>query len=377
MLFRSGTALGVLLLLATACGGGGGGRPRRPEVPPALPADAPRPGDAPAVTDPPRRVGAALLTPQSSGTTVRLQAISVVSPSVAWASGTGGTFVLTLNGGKTWLTGKVVGADSLEFRDIHAVDARTAYLLSSGNGPKSRIYKTTDGGVNWQIQFINKEPEAFYDCFAFWDRESGLAFSDNVKGVFPMLRTTDGGQRWEDVSNGPAATRGEGAFAASGTCVAVHGSRSAWIATGAGEQARILFTPDRGASWKSFVAPVPQGTGTTGLTTVAFRTPEIGIAAGGDIGKPDGPSSVILTKDGGATWTPGGRPSFEGAVYGIAYVPGTTTVVAVGPKGASASADEGRTWEALDSLSYWSVGFADKKVGWMVGPAGRVTKLEF
>lgn len=374
-LFRSGVAVVSLLLLAAGCGGGGGNR-RRPEVPPALPADAPRPGPAPAVTDPPRTVGPVLLTPQSSGTTVRLQAISAASPTVVWGSGTGGSYVLTLNGGKTWLTGKVAGADSLEFRDVQAVDAKTAYLMSAGNGPSSRIYKTTDGGVNWQIQYINKEPEAFFDCFAFWNKESGLVFSDNVRGVFPMLRTGDGGQRWEDVTNGPAATKGEGAFAASGTCVATHGDKSAWIATGAGEQARILFTPDRGATWKSWVVPVPQGTPTTGLTSVAFRTPLDGIAGGGDIGKPDGQGSIILTRDGGATWTAGGTPTFAGAVYGIALVPSTTMAVAVGPKGASWSSDDGRTWQALDTLSYWSATFADRKTGWMVGPGGRITRID-
>lgn len=375
MRFPVGVVACSLAVLSAACGGGGS--PRRPDAPPALPADAPRPGDAPPVTDSARQVGPVTLTPQSSGVTVRLQAISAVSPDIVWASGVRGTFMVTRNGGRTWLTGKVVGADSLEFRDVEGVDGKTAYLMSSGNGTQSRIYKTTDGGINWQIQFINREPEAFFDCFAFWDKESGLLFSDNVKGVFPMLRTTDGGQRWEDVTNGPAATKGEGAFAASGTCVATHGGKQAWIATGAGEQSRILSTPDRGATWKSVVAPVPQGTGTTGLTTVAFRNAEIGIAAGGDIGQPDGPSSVILTKDGGATWSAGGAVTFAGAVYGVAWVPSTTNVVAVGPKGASWSADEGRTWQALDSLGYWSVGFTEKKVGWMVGPAGRITKLQF
>lgn len=370
MVFRPGLVLPVLAL--TACGGGAS-----PRVPPAPPASAPRPGPAPAVVEPPRQVGSATLTPQSSGTTARLQAVSVVNERIVWASGTGGTFALTTNGGTTWLTAQVAGADSLEFRDIHAVDAKTAYLLSAGPGTKSRIYKTIDGGVNWQIQFVNREPQAFYDCFAFWDRQSGLAFSDNVGGRFPLLRTSDGGFRWEELSTAPPATRGEGAFAASGTCVTTVGSRSAWIATGAGEEARILYTLDRGATWRSVSVPVPHGTATTGLTSVAFRTPRIGIAAGGDIGNPEDSPSIITTADGGATWTAGGQPTFSGPAYGVVYVPGGTQVVAVGPKGASWSPDDGRTWQPLDTLAYWSASFAGRKAGWLVGPEGRITKVSF
>jgi photosystem II stability/assembly factor-like uncharacterized protein len=357
---------------ALACAGGGG-----PRVPPLPPAGAPRPGPAPAEVEPPRQVGPATLTPQVSGTTARLQAVSAVNERIVWASGTGGTFVLTTDGGATWLTAKVAGADSLEFRDVHAVSAKTAYLLSAGPGTRSRIYKTTDGGVNWQIQFVNREPDAFYDCFGFWDQRHGLAFSDNVQGRFPMLRTSDGGQHWDDLTTGPAATKGEGGFAASGTCVTTLGSHAAWIATGAGEQARVLFTPDRGATWKSYAAPVPQGTSTTGLTSVAFRTPRDGVAAGGDIAAADGEASVISTGDGGATWTAGGQPTFPGAIYGVVYVPGGTMVVAVGPKGASWSPDEGRAWQPLDTLAYWSAAFASRKAGWLVGPGGRITRVSF
>lgn len=377
MLFRIGTAIPALMALTLACGGGGTPRDRAaPRTPPAPPAGAPVPGPA-ATLDPPRQVGPATLTPQSSGTTARLQAISVVSDQVVWASGTGGTFVLTRNGGTTWLTARVAGADSLEFRDIHAVDGKTAYLMSSGSGPGSRIYKTTDGGINWQIQYINKVPGAFYDCFAFWDKESGIAFSDNVDGKFPLLRTANGGLYWEDLTTAPPATKGEGAFAASGTCVSTFGGKSAWISTGAGEEARVLYTPDRGNTWQSWIAPVKHGTATTGLTSIGFRTAKIGIAAGGDIGSPDGPSSVISTSDGGVSWTQGGQPTFGGAIYGVVYLPGTTDAVAVGPKGASWSPDEGHSWQPLDTLSYWSAGFASRKAGWLVGPAGRITKVRF
>jgi hypothetical protein len=41
------------------------------------------------------------LTPQQSGTTVRLQAVSAVNARVVWASGVGGTFTLTTDGGAT------------------------------------------------------------------------------------------------------------------------------------------------------------------------------------------------------------------------------------------------------------------------------------
>ncbi len=376
MLFRPGTAIPVLAALTLACGGGGAPRDRRPQTPPAPPVGAPVPGPA-AVLDPPRTVGPATLTPQSSGTTARLQAISVVSEQVAWASGTQGTFVLTRNGGTTWLVSRVAGADSLEFRDIHAVDGKTAYLMSAGSGSASRIYKTTDGGINWQIQYINKNPGAFYDCFAFWDKESGIAFSDNVDGKFPVLRTSNGGQYWEELTTAPPATKGEGAFAASGNCLTTFGSRSAWVSTGAGEESRVLYTPDRGNTWQSWIAPVKHGTATTGLTSIGFRTAKIGIAVGGDIGVPEGPSSVISTSDGGMTWTQGGQPTFTGAIYGVVYVPGSAHSVAVGPKGASWSPDEGHTWQPLDSLGYWSAGFASKKAGWLVGPQGRITKVSF
>jgi photosystem II stability/assembly factor-like uncharacterized protein len=349
----------------------------------------PRPEEPEPAPLPPPRISpsGATLQDQVSGTTQRLQAVSVVDPNIVWASGTGGTFAVTHNGGQSWRTGVVAGADSLEFRDVEAFDGHVAYLLSAGNGTQSRIYKTEDGGVNWQLQFINRDSLAFYDCLAFWDQRSGIAFSDNVRGVFPIIYTDNGGADWDflsDPSNPsaspvPAATPGEGAFAASGTCLTTVGKEAAFIATGAGTEARILSTTDRGQTWSQVTTPIVQGTPTTGHTSVAFRNGRDGIAVGGDIGKADGETdNVVRTADEGLTWTLGGRPTFTGAIFGAAYVPGTTqTVVAVGPKGASVSADDGLTWQPLDSLPYWSAGFASRAAGWLVGPGGHITKVSF
>ncbi len=121
------------------------------------------------------------------------------------------------------------------------------------------------------------------------------------------------------------------------------------------------------------------GTATTGHTSVSFRNEREGVAVGGDVANNDAANdNVVRTADGGATWTLGGRPPISGALFGAVFVPvGTSTVVGVGPKGAAWSADGGLTWQPLDTLGYWSLGFANKEAGWLVGPEGRITKVSF
>ncbi|HYJ80009.1 MAG TPA: hypothetical protein VEW03_10430 [Longimicrobiaceae bacterium] len=339
----------------------------------ALAACAPAPGP-PAPAGPPL-----LLTPQRSGTTALLQAVSPVSDRVAWASGHRGTYVRTTDGGATWTAGTVPGADSLEFRDVHAVDERTAYLLSAGNGELSRIYKTTDAGRSWTRQFLNRDPRAFFDCFDFWDAQRGVAFSDAVEGRHVVLTTMDGGGSWVRVADAalPAALPGEGAFAASGTCVVARGAGEAWIGTGNSPRSRVLRTGDYGRSWTAVEVPIPAGEA-AGIASLAFRDGRHGAALGGDIGDPAGRGdAVALTADGGRSWTRGARPGFPGAVYGAAYAPGARTPVlaAVGPGGLEVSTDGARSWVRADTAAYWSVGFASPRAGWAVGPGGRITRL--
>src|SRR5687767_4031033 len=107
-------------------------------------------------------------TVQTSGVNVRLRGVSAVSESVAWASGAGSTVLRTVDGGTTWQK-LTVTSDTLDFRDVDAVDAQTAYVLAVGNGPASRIYKTIDAGKTWTPQFKNEDPKAFLDAMSFWE----------------------------------------------------------------------------------------------------------------------------------------------------------------------------------------------------------------
>ena len=322
------------------------------------------------------------LTDQTMTTAVRFQAVHALSAQVAWISGTRGTWARTLDGGANWETGTVPGADSLEFRDVHAAGADTAWLMSAGNGGFSRIYRTTDGGRNWALQFLNQEPRAFFDCISFWDARRGVAVSDAVEGSFVVIRTVDGGDNWERVPIEalPSAVPGEGMFAASGTCLVTQGQNHAWFGTGAGRIARVVRTTDGGATWADALTPIVQDTPTAGIMSLVFFDAQHGMALGGDLAIADDKTdNVAVTTDGGATWSLArGRPTFPGAVYGGAAVPTREgAVVAVGPKGASWTWNGGTAWAALSEDNFWSVGIAPDGTGWMVGPGGKVVRISF
>ena len=197
------------------------------------------------------------LTPQQSGTTQLLISVSPVNSRMVWAAGTGGTYVVTTDGGQTWKVAVVPGAEALQFRDVFGVSDKIAYLMSIGdNTTDFRIYKTVDGGATWKIEFTNQTANAFYDCFAFWTPNRGVTHSDSVNGVFPDIRTTDG-MTWQSIAgNMPPALTGEASFAASGTCITTQDQTNAWIATGGSSTARILATRDGGNSWNAYDTPL-------------------------------------------------------------------------------------------------------------------------
>lgn len=325
------------------------------------------------------RSASAQWTAQDGGTKARLRGLSVVSPRVAWASGSDGACLRTIDAGKTWIARSIPGASGLDFRDVHAVDADTAYLLSIGAGEQSRIYKTADGGASWVLQYTNRDPKGFLDALAFWDAEHGLALGDPVDGRFVILATDDGGKEWKRITSEgmPPALPDEGAFAASGTCLVVQGDGRAWFATGGAKTARIFRSVDRGRTWTAHETPVRAGGPSSGLFSLAFRDAENRIAVGGDHRRPEESGGCVArTNDGGRTWSLArGRPP-AGYRSGVATVPVTrsSVYVAVGPTGTDYSLNGGEDWTPLGEPGFDAVGFAAPDAGWTVGEGGRIAR---
>ncbi len=312
---------------------------------------------------------------QNIETKASLRGLSVVNENVVWASGTGGTVIRTIDGGKTWKVMAVPDAAKLDFRDIEAFDENTAYILSIGNADSSRIYKTTDGGATWKLQFTNDKKEAFFDAIACWDRNNCLAMSDPVDNYYLLISTTDGGDSWKRVvsSKMPRAIDGEAAFAASGTCLIANGKSDAFLVSG-GDAARVFRSTDRGVTWTVANTPMVNGTSGSGIFSIAMFDEKNGVIVGGNYENPNNNNkNLAFTSDGGVTWSAG--KGLGGYRSGVAFVD-RKTIIAVGSSGSDMSVDGGKTWTNLNKINYNVVQAKGKKAIWAAGATGHVAKMK-
>jgi photosystem II stability/assembly factor-like uncharacterized protein len=318
---------------------------------------------------------------QTSGLDSNLRGVSVSSfepeknhEYVVWASGSNGVILRSTNEGSTWKQLHVPGGGDLDFRDVKAFDADTAYVISSGDGDRSRIYKTTDGGKSWKLQYSNKRPGFFLDSLACDSRTHCLALSDPVDGKFLVL-STDDGEHWKELPRDkmPAALANEGAFAASGSSIAIcDGGASIYFGTGGAAAARVFHSTDRGRSWTASETPMARGNASSGIFSVACRERNLA-AVGGDYKDPASATRVaIYSKDSGATWhlaeqQPGG---YRSAVIFLS----DRDLAAVGPSGTDITRDTGVHWMHTDALNLNAASFAGNQ-GWAVGPKGMIARF--
>lgn len=320
-------------------------------------------------------------TIQTSGRDSNLRGVSVRRAGggakkdrfVIWASGSNGVILRSADDGKTWEQFSVAGGGELDFRDIEAFDSDLAYVMSSGEGDKSRIYKTADGGKTWSLQFSDKRAGFFLDSLACDSKTHCVALSDPVDGKFVVLGTADG-EHWRELPRDkmPAALPQEGAFAASGTAIALC-ERGIYFGTG-GPKARVFFSSDGGQSWSATETPIASGNASSGIFSIACGGPANLVSVGGDYQAPESASKVaIYSADAGKSWhiaasQPGG---YRSAVARLAR----GEFAAVGTNGTDVSQDNGIHWEHSDKINLNAAAF-DGSEGWAAGPKGTIARFK-
>ncbi|MFE7168540.1 WD40/YVTN/BNR-like repeat-containing protein [Streptomyces sp. NPDC057616] len=244
---------------------------------------------------------------------------------------------------------KDTGASGVRFRGLSAVSRDTAWLA----GTKGTVLRTTDGGTSWR----NVSPPGageleFRDVEAF-DARRAVVLAIGEGEASRVYRTDDGGATWTESFRNTDAK----AFY---DCLTFFDHRHGLAMSDPVDgRFRILSTSDGGRSWK--VLP--------GDGMPAALDGEAGFAASGQCLVASGPSDAWLATGGGArarvlhsrdrgrTWTatdtpiPAGDPAkgvfalaFRDRTHGLAaggdYRPDQTS-----PRAAARTTDGGRTWQ--------------------------------
>ena len=318
-----------------------------------------------------------IFSEQETGLNASARGIYAVDEQTVWLVNSKGAYARTIDGGETWQSDLIAGVDTLDFRDVFAVDGETALAMSAGTGASSRIYKTTDGGKSWALQFQNTEPKAFFDAFDFWDEQNGILISDPIGNKPYLLLTADGGTTWTaiDSTRLPAIQKGEYGFAASGTCIAVEGEQNVWLATG-GSVARVFYSGDRGATWTVFDTPMTSAAEAKGIFSVAFADAQNGVVVGGDYSKPElAQKNVAFTADGGRSWSLAEQADSVGYQSCVQFL-GKKTYLATGTNGTNYSLDGGKSWQNASPKGFHAIALPpSRKVAWLVGAKGKMMKV--
>src|SRR5450432_243231 len=292
-------------------------------------------------------------TVKTSGVESNLRGVSIVvracqeKRTVVWASGSHGTILRSTDSGNNWERLRILGGDALDFRGVQAFDENVAYVMASGEGEKSGIYKTVDGGKSWDRQYADARKDFFLDAIACLSPAECFALSDPVEGRFLILYTADGGH-WKELPGEkmPAALPKEGAFAASNTCLIAFGEHELYFGTG-GPAARVFHSADLGKSWTVVVTPILSGKAPEGIFSLA-RNGNALVAVGGDYQLPDrAERTAAYSLDQGKSWqlVKNGPKGYRSAV-----VMTENGFIAAGPSGAEISKD-GNVWTPAGAMN--------------------------
>ncbi len=232
--------------------------------------------------------------------------IDVLSTDIAVICGSGG-IARTEDGGETWTE---LGDFSQVFNSMYWTDLQTGYAVST-----EEVFKTTDGGNNWESIF--SQSGSFFSTITFLDNNTGylqgsthiykttnagldwtainneaFTFSPNDfhlvnenemwmshnNGAFPGSKSTDGGLTWTNIPNDDLPGRSYGVFG---------NDQGVWIT---GELSRIGFTSDGGAS---FIDQIPGNKNI--LLKASFHDEQFGLVAGNE-------GALLRTQNGGMIW---------------------------------------------------------------------------
>jgi photosystem II stability/assembly factor-like uncharacterized protein len=195
-------------------------------------------------------------------------------------------------------TGSPAWADApVPLISVHMVDAVTGWALT-----EKHLLRTTDGGTRWadvtpQGSVLTRESAGdFLSGFVAW-----ISIPGHEAGTVRIIRTTDGGRTWRETILSTPIVGG----------ITFVNPRDGWIlaslGAGAGSEAVDIFhTADGGTTWARIAGATPGNAGSGGIplsgikSGLSFLTSSVGWITGS--WPVDDVAWFYMTQDGGRTW---------------------------------------------------------------------------
>ena len=309
---------------------------------------------------------------QDSPSKFSLRGISVISEETAWLSGAKGTILRTIDGGENWTLITPPDDDSLGFRSIHAFNEREGIVASAGF--PSRIYKTSNAGVSWDLVYENLDSAAFINSIAFKSANEGLAFGDQINGRHLLLETNDGGTSWSLVDSNliPKPLQVENGFAASNSCIAIDNEGNYFIGLG-GDESRVFSCINN--SWEANSSTLVSGP-SAGIYSIAFGNNRL-LAVGGDYTQADSTHYASYSDDLGKSWK-----ATKGQIFGyrsvVDYSEKDMVWITGGTNGLDYSLDNGMSWHNFSDQKVNTLRFApNSSKAFIANSKGEIFSLNF
>ena len=316
-----------------------------------------------------------LLEPLNTNTEASIRAIHIVDDYVVWASGSAGTYLLTTDGGNTWKTGEVPGAEDDDFRSIYAWDSQHAIVF--GVSRPGRGYYTSTSGEDWDIVYENDAKGIFFNSVKFADINRGIALSDAIDSIPFVIRTANGGTTWERLTGLPVLRENEFHFAASNSCIEYLPSGRIFIISG-GSDARVFRSGDNGSAWDVLETDITHRSGASGIFSVSFVDDFRGVIVGGTYDNPTLNDSIAAyTIDGGFKWANSETMPAEYRSCALWVKDRKDIVLAVGKTGWDYSTDYGKNWKFLSDSGYYTARpIPGTMTGFAAGSNGRIARFK-